>query len=127
MEAVFRRGPDWEEGREVLLLLEAAAAAGVQSQQSFLRKLAELAELCGALPVSYGPTCSWQWRKVSRLSRAVSLGPTSGEVKLHAPLTMSLQCLQCQCVTLHTTLRRDINQHPVRRAVPTNPRLRRTL
>ncbi len=64
MEAVFRRGPDWEEGQELLMLLAATGVREDNGHDGFLQKLAELAELCGSLPVTFGPLCRAAWHKV---------------------------------------------------------------
>ena len=72
MEAVFRRGPDWEEGQEVLMLMATTDVRAHTGHDQFLQKLAELAELCGSLPVSYGPVCSATWQKVG-LSTTLAL------------------------------------------------------
>ena len=63
MEDIFRRGDEWSEGRELLLLMSRSAGAD-SSADDFLDRLAQLAEHMGSLPVSRGPVKSLQWRLV---------------------------------------------------------------
>ena len=51
MEDVFRRGGEWSEGQELLLLLSRRS----DGADEFLDRLAQLAEQLGALPVTRGP------------------------------------------------------------------------
>jgi len=84
MEAVFRRGPDWEEGQELLMLLAASSVREGNGHEGFLQKLAELAELCGSLPVSFGPMCTAAWQKVG-----------SATVRAHVNWLCRTQPLSC--------------------------------
>lgn len=60
MEDAFRRGGEWSEGKELLLLLstEPPEAAAHKGASDYLDRLADLAEQMGALPVTRGPVTS---------------------------------------------------------------------
>lgn len=62
MEDVFRRGGEWSEGREMLLLLSRSGGGGgadaAAPAEDFLDRLAQLAEQLGSLPVTRGPVIS---------------------------------------------------------------------
>ena len=46
------------------MLMAASEGREETGHDQFLQKLAELAELCGSLPVSCGPVCSAVWHEV---------------------------------------------------------------
>ena len=60
MEDAFRRGGEWSEGKELLLLLstQTPGAAAHEGTSDFLDRLSDLAEQMGALPVTRGPVTS---------------------------------------------------------------------